>query len=49
LTATTDPVRIGELLLDNLFAVFEERDPERRPEAIARNYTRGSRPSAAST
>jgi hypothetical protein len=41
LTATTDPVRIRELLLDNLFAVFEERDPERRLEAIARNYTEG--------
>jgi hypothetical protein len=26
-------------LLENLFAVFGERDPERRLEAIARNYT----------
>jgi hypothetical protein len=39
LTATTDPARIRELLLDNLFAVFGERDPTRRGEAIARNYT----------
>ena len=31
--------RIRELLLENLFAVFGERDPERRLEAIARNYT----------
>jgi hypothetical protein len=28
-----------ELLLENLFAVFGERDPERRLEVIARNYT----------
>jgi SnoaL-like domain len=34
-----DPARIRELLLANLFAVFNERDPERRLEAIARNYT----------
>ena len=34
-----DPARIRELLLANLFAVFNERDPERRVEAIARNYT----------
>jgi SnoaL-like domain len=34
-----DPVRIRELMLDNLFAVVGERDPERRLEAIARNYT----------
>jgi hypothetical protein len=26
-------------MLDNLFAVFSERDPERRLEVIARNYT----------
>jgi hypothetical protein len=26
-------------MLANLFAVFNERDPERRLEAIARNYT----------
>jgi SnoaL-like domain len=38
-SATTDPARIRELLLANLFAVFNERDPERRLEAIARNYT----------
>ena len=37
--AIADPARIGELLLANLFAVFSERDPERRLEAIARNYT----------
>lgn len=35
----SDPERIRELLLDNLFAVFNVRDPERRLEAIARNYT----------
>ena len=35
----TDPTRIRELMLANLFAVFNERDPERRLEAIARNYT----------
>ena len=38
-SAPTDPTRIRELLLDNLFAVFNVRDPERRKEAIARNYT----------
>jgi hypothetical protein len=31
--------RIRELMLVNLFAVFNERDPERRWEAITRNYT----------
>jgi hypothetical protein len=36
---TTDPARIRELLLSNLFAVFSERDPERRLQVIARNYT----------
>jgi hypothetical protein len=35
----TDPTRIRELMLDNLFAVFNVRDPERRMEAIERNYT----------
>ena len=35
----TDPARIRELLLENLFAVFNVRDPERRLEAIRRNYT----------
>jgi SnoaL-like domain len=35
----TDPARIRELLLENLFAVFNERDPERRSAAIATNYT----------
>jgi hypothetical protein len=29
--------RIRELMLDNLFAVFNLRDPERRMEAIERN------------
>jgi SnoaL-like domain len=38
-SAKTDPARIRELLLENLFVVFNERDPERRLEAIARNYT----------
>jgi SnoaL-like domain len=37
--APTDPTRIRELMLENLFAVFNVRDPERRSEAIARNYT----------
>jgi len=37
--ATTDPARIRELMLANLFAVFGERDPQRRLKAIARNYT----------
>ena len=31
--------RIRELMLANLFAVFSERDPERRLEVITRNYT----------
>ena len=35
----TDESRISELMLVNLFAVFSERDPERRPKAIAANYT----------
>jgi hypothetical protein len=35
----TDPARISELMLQNLFAVFNVRDPEQRAEAIARNYT----------
>jgi hypothetical protein len=37
--ATTDPARIRELLLANLFEVFNVRDPLRRMEAIERNYT----------
>jgi hypothetical protein len=37
--ARTEPARIRELLLANLFAVFNERDPKRRLNAIARNYT----------
>ena len=36
---TTDDARIRELMLMNLFAVFNERDPERRLKAIAANYT----------
>jgi hypothetical protein len=35
----TDPERIRELMLENLFSVFNVRDPQRRAEAIARNYT----------
>ena len=35
----TDAVRIRELLLENLFSVFGERDLARRLEVIARNYT----------
>jgi hypothetical protein len=39
-TAAAAEPRIHELLLlENLFAVFGERDPERRLEAIARNYS----------
>ena len=34
----TDPARIRELLLENLFSVFNVRDAERRMEAITRNY-----------
>ena len=33
-----DDARIRELMLMNLFAVFNERDPERRRKAIAANY-----------
>jgi len=35
----TKPDRIRELLLDNLFRVFNEHDPERRARTIAANYT----------
>jgi hypothetical protein len=35
----TEPARIRELMLANLFAVFNERDPKRRLDVIARNYT----------
>jgi hypothetical protein len=38
-SAPTEPARIRELMLENLFAVFNERDPSRRLKAIARNYT----------
>ena len=34
----TDAARISELMLINLFAVFNERDAERRSKAIAANY-----------
>jgi hypothetical protein len=34
-----DAARIRELMLANVFAVFGERDPERRSKAIAANYT----------
>jgi SnoaL-like domain len=37
--APTEPARIRELMLANLFAVFNERDPKRRLDVIARNYT----------
>src|SRR6476469_1955147 len=37
--ARTEPGRISELMLANLFAVFNVRDPKVRLEAIARNYT----------
>ena len=37
--AIADPARIRELMLANLFAVFNERDPKRRLDMIARNYT----------
>jgi hypothetical protein len=39
MTEATDPARIRELMLDNLFAVFNMRDRNRRLEAIERNYT----------
>jgi hypothetical protein len=35
----TDEARIRELMLLNLFAVFSERDPDRRLKAIVANYT----------
>ncbi len=35
----TDEARIRQLMLDNLFAVFNVRDGARRWEAITRNYT----------
>lgn len=38
-TTATQDARIRELLLANLFAVFSERDPERRMRAIVANYT----------
>jgi SnoaL-like domain len=39
LAAIADPARIRELMPANLFAVFNERDPKRRLDVIARNYT----------
>jgi hypothetical protein len=38
-TTPTQDARIRELLLDNLFKVFGEHDPERRMKAIVTNYT----------
>jgi hypothetical protein len=38
-TTPAQDARIRELLLVNLFAVFSERDPERRMRAIVANYT----------
>jgi hypothetical protein len=38
-SAQPDADRICELMLDNLFAVFNERHRERRSKAIAANYT----------
>ena len=38
-SARTEPARIRELMLANLFAVFNEHDPKRRLDVIARNYT----------
>ena len=38
-TTLTQDARIRELMLINLFAVFSERDPERRMKAIVANYT----------
>ena len=37
--SATTAERIRELMLDNLFAVFNVRDAESRMEAIVRNYT----------
>ena len=34
----TDPSRIHELMLANLFEVFNVHDPQRRLEALERNY-----------
>ena len=39
MTTPTQDARIRELMLINLFAVFSERDPERRMKEIAANYT----------
>ena len=38
-TIPAQDARIRELMLVNLFAVFSERDPERRMKAITANYT----------
>jgi SnoaL-like domain len=38
-TTPTEDSRARQLLLDNLFAVFGEHDPERRMTAIIANYT----------
>ena len=37
--AMPDAARIRQLMLDNLYVVFNQRDPERRLQAIATNYT----------
>jgi hypothetical protein len=38
--ARTEPARIRELMLANLFAVFNEREPKRRLKAITRTTWR---------
>jgi hypothetical protein len=38
----TAPARIRELVLENLFVVFSERDPERRLQVIDRPRSAGS-------
>jgi hypothetical protein len=39
ISASADPARIRELMLENLFAVFNLHDRERRLKTISRNYT----------
>jgi hypothetical protein len=39
-TTPAQDARIRELMLVNPFAVFSERDPERRMKAIVDNYTK---------
>ena len=38
-TTPTEDSWVRQLLLDNLFAIFGEHDPERRMKAIVANYT----------